>query len=275
MDAPHGEPGREKRRAKWGHRYTAWMGKAVLKALGSDQAGFWVDPRERLAVALDLPSADEALRMVDELGDRCRWLKVGMELFYAAGASLVHELRQRRYSIFLDLKIHDIPNTAASAVRSLCSLDVQILSLHASGGPIMIREALAAAGEIPSAPVLAGVTVLTSMNEAQLQAVDGTEPASARVLRLAHMGYDNGLRVFVASPEELTLLRGQLGREPYLIVPGIRPAGSNRDDQSRTATPRDAITRGASLLVVGRPITRAGNRRGATEAILEEIAAAL
>lgn len=234
-----------------------------------------IDPREHLAVALDVPDARGALRLVDQLDGRCVWLKVGMELFYAEGSALVRELRARGYRIFLDLKLHDIPNTVASAVRAVSRLDVQLLTVHAVGGPVMLEAAVVMAESLTDAPVLAGVTVLTSMDEAQLNAIGVTGPAEMQVVRLARMAWKAGLRALVASPLELAALRAELGPAPMLIVPGIRAAGAAGDDQRRTSTPRQAIAEGASLLVVGRPITRAPDPGAVAEAMLEEIATAL
>ena len=233
------------------------------------------DPRDRLIVALDVGSADDALKLADQLRDRCRWVKVGMELFYAEGRDLILRLQDRGFCIFLDLKVHDIPNTAAAAVRSVGSLGIQLLTLHAAGGPAMMEAASAQARLLPNAPLLAGVTVLTSMDEGQLRSTGVQTTPQQQVLRLAHLSLQSGLGALVASPLELRALRQNLGPEPILIVPGIRPPGNQADDQRRTATPERAIRDGASLLVVGRPVTQAADPVSAAEGILAQIAAGL
>ena len=228
------------------------------------------DPRDRLIVALDLPSRDEALAMVDRLDGSCRWFKIGLELFYAAGADLVRELRRRDFNIFLDLKLHDIPNTVAAAVRTLSQLDVQLLTLHASGGAEMLDTAQRAATECGTTRLL-GVTVLTSMDAAQLRQTGVPDDPADQVLRLARLTNDAGLSGVVCSPREVAGVRKALGPRATLVVPGVRPVSAALDDQKRVATPAEAIQAGASTLVVGRPITRAANPAEAAAAILEEI----
>ena len=196
-----------------------------------------------------------------------------MELFYAGGRDLVRRLQDRGFSIFLDLKVHDIPNTAAAAVRSVTDLKVQILTVHAAGGPAMLEAVAAQASLLPDAPLLAGVTVLTSMEGSQLGEVGVHATPEEQVLRLAALSLHSGLAGLVSSPLELLALRRRFGPDPILIVPGIRPFASEADDQRRSATPGRAIRDGASLLVVGRPITRAIEPARAAEAVLNEIAA--
>jgi orotidine-5'-phosphate decarboxylase len=226
----------------------------------------------RLIVALDYPDAQAALDLVDRLEGATRWFKVGLELYVAEGNSLVAELRRRGYSIFLDLKFHDIPNTVASAVRSAARLGVQMLTVHAAGGPAMLAAAAEAAGE--TGPILLGVTVLTSMDEAQLAATGILRSSARQVETLARMAYANGVQGFVCSPAEVANLRSQLGSKPLLVIPGIRPEGAATGDQRRVATPGAAIAAGASYLVVGRPITRAADPGAAARSILAEMQAA-
>ena len=233
------------------------------------------DPRDRLIVALDVKSAAEALQMADTLTGRCRWVKVGMELFYAEGRDLICRLQDRGFRIFLDLKLHDIPNTVAAAVRSLGELSVQILTVHAGGGPAMLGAASAQAELLRHAPLLAGVTVLTSMDEVQLASIGIAETPQTQVLRLAGLALKSGLTGLVSSPLEVAALRQQFGAAPVLIVPGIRPAGSAQDDQSRIATPEQALRDGASLLVIGRPIVRSADPARAVDSILAEMARGL
>ena len=238
-------------------------------------------PADRLIVALDFPSAASALELAGQLQGICRWVKVGMELYYAAGNSIVEQLTARGFSIFLDLKLHDIPNTVASAVRTVASSGASLLTIHASGGEKMMRAAADAAAA-PGSPRLLAVTVLTSMDSVDLRATGVCpEPgasldtlAQSQVLRLARLAHQAGIDGLVCSAEEISAIRTELGAAPLLVVPGIRPVGSDAADQSRIATPADAIARGASMLVVGRPITRAADPAKTAAAILTEIATA-
>jgi orotidine-5'-phosphate decarboxylase len=226
----------------------------------------------RLIVALDYPDAQAALDLVDRLEGATRWFKIGLQLYVAEGNSLVAELQRRGYSIFLDLKFHDIPNTVASAVRSVARLGVNMLTVHAAGGPAMLAAAAEAAGE--TGPILLGVTVLTSMDDAQLAATGVSRSSAGQVETLARMAYENGVQGFVCSAVEVATLRSQLGRKPLLVIPGIRPEGAATGDQKRVATPGAAIAAGASYLVVGRPITRAADPGAAARSILAEMQAA-
>jgi orotidine-5'-phosphate decarboxylase len=225
-------------------------------------------PSDRLIVALDFPDTGAALALVDRLHGATRWFKVGLELYIAEGNSLVAELKRRGYSIFLDLKLHDIPNTVASAVRAATQLGVDMLTVHAAGGPEMITAAVGAA---ESRLTLLAVTVLTSMDAAQLEAIGVTETPAAHVDRLAAMALACGIGGFVCSPNEVASLRKRLGSEPLLVIPGIRPEGADVGDQRRVATPAAAMAAGASYLVVGRPITRAEDPEAAARAIFEEM----
>jgi orotidine-5'-phosphate decarboxylase len=229
---------------------------------------------ERLIVALDYPDAKAALDLVDRLEGATRWFKIGLELYVAEGNSLVAELQRRGYSIFLDLKFHDIPNTVASAVRSVARLGVQMLSIHAAGGPAMLAAATEAAGETHSCLALLAVTVLTSMDDSQLELTGVSRSVSAQVETLARMAYANGAQGFVCSSVEVANLRSRLGSKPLLVIPGIRPEGTAAGDQRRVATPGAAIAAGASYLVVGRPITRAADPGTAARSILAEMQAA-
>ena len=228
--------------------------------------------RDRLIVALDVPGAEEAKELVDHLEGTCRWFKVGLELFIAAGPGIVETLTSRGCSVFLDLKLHDIPNTVAGAVRSAASLGAQMLTVHASGGPAMLSAARNALEGISNPPELLAVTVLTSMDAAQLRAVGLDRSAPDQVTLLARMGRDAGIRGFVCSPLEVAALRALTGPEGVLVIPGIRPAEAAIGDQKRTATPAEALRQGASYLVVGRPITQAADPARAADAILREMA---
>jgi len=231
------------------------------------------DPKDRLAVALDFPDARQALALVDSLGETCRWFKVGMELYYAVGNSFVQNLRDRGFNVFLDLKLHDIPNTVAGAVRSATQAGASLLTVHAGGGPAMLAAA-AEAATAPGSPRLLAVTVLTSMDAKELISVGISGTPAEQVLRLAKLAKAAGIDGMVCSAEEVSLLRAQLGPETMLVVPGIRPAGAATEDQKRVATPATAIIQGASMLVVGRPITQAADPAATAQAILKEIAQA-
>jgi orotidine-5'-phosphate decarboxylase len=233
-----------------------------------------LDVKDRLIVALDFPSAAPARAFLAQLDGSCRWLKVGMELYYADGNAFVQELRHLGYEVFLDLKLHDIPNTVAGAVRSATQASASLLTLHAAGGEAMMAAAVEAA-LIPGSPRLLAVTVLTSMDAAQLAGIGINVSPADQVMRLAKLAWASGIRGMVCSAEEVEALRAELGDAAELVVPGIRPAGAAIGDQKRIATPADAIRRGASRLVVGRPITQADDPNAAAAAILAEIAAAL
>ena len=232
-----------------------------------------LDPKDRLAVALDHPDAYQAMKLVDSLGQTCQWFKVGMELYYAAGNDIIRQLRDRGFDVFLDLKLHDIPNTVAGAVRSATKAGASLLTIHASGGPAMMTAA-AEAAKAPGSPRLLAVTVLTSMDDAQLAATGITASPAEQVLKLAKLARQSGIDGFVCSAEEVAAVRAATGPQTLLVIPGIRSAGAAIDDQKRIATPSQAIAQGASMLVVGRPITQAKDPAAAAEDILNEIAQA-
>jgi orotidine-5'-phosphate decarboxylase len=231
--------------------------------------------RGRLIVALDVPSAKAAEDLVARLAGACQWFKVGMELFTAAGPAIVETLTARGHSVFLDLKFHDIPNTVAGAVRSAASWGVRMITIHAAGGPAMLAAGKAALDGIADPPELLAITVLTSMDAAQLESTGIARSPSDQVSLLAEMSLASGIRGFVCSPQEVAALRALTGPGGVLVIPGIRPAGAKIGDQKRIATPADALHNGASYLVVGRPITQANNPAEAAAAILAEMADAL
>jgi orotidine-5'-phosphate decarboxylase len=230
--------------------------------------------RERLIVALDVSSGAEALALVERLENLVQWFKVGLELYLAEGNSIIHKVRERSHSVFLDLKLHDIPNTIAGAVRSVGASGAGMLTIHAGGGPAMLAAAQEAAVAMPSAPKLLAVTVLTSMDASQLAATGVTAPPGEQVLRLAGLAHGAGVRGLVASSQEVARLRAAYP-DLTLVIPGIRPAGAKAGDQKRVATPGSAIADGADYLVVGRPITQAPDPAAAAQAILDEMAAAV
>jgi len=238
-----------------------------------------VDPteeaRKRLIVALDVPSAAAALDLVNRLERTCAWFKVGMELFTAAGPAAVEPLVARGHSVFLDLKFHDIPNTVAGAVRSAAALGVRMMTIHASGGPTMLEAAQNALAGLADPPQLLAVTVLTSIDQTQASAVGIGRTPAEQVGLLAKMGLAAGIRGFVCSPQEVAMLRASTGPEGVLVIPGIRPGGTQSGDQRRIATPADALRSGATYLVVGRPITQAADPAEAAENILKEMAEAV
>jgi orotidine-5'-phosphate decarboxylase len=224
-----------------------------------------------LIVALDFPGTEQALSLVDRLEGTCQWFKVGLELYLAAGNQIVRALKERGFSVFLDLKLHDIPNTVAGAVRSVTPLGADLLTVHALGGPEMLKAAAEAAASSPGAPQLLAVTVLTSMDRTQLAAMGISETPADSALRLARMANGCGIGGFVCSPEEAAGMRAALPGA-VLVTPGIRPAGASLGDQKRVATPAAAIAAGATYLVVGRPITQAHDPQQAVCHILDEIA---
>jgi orotidine-5'-phosphate decarboxylase len=225
---------------------------------------------EQLIVALDFPEAAPALALAEQLSTTVQWFKVGLELYLAAGDRVVNELKQRGHSIFLDLKLHDIPNTVAGAIRSLGRLEPDLLTIHASGSVAMLRAAAEAAGSLPSPTRLLAVTVLTSLDAVALREIGVPDGPERQVLRLAQLAADCAIDGMVCSPEEVAALRAAHPKA-LLVTPGIRPAGASTGDQKRTATPDAALQAGASMIVVGRPITAAADPSSAAEAILREM----
>ena len=228
--------------------------------------------KEKIIVAVDAPNSTAALDLARPLlGEGCLF-KIGLQLFTAEGPSVVEKFRSLGARVFLDLKFHDIPNTAMEAVRSAVALGVEMTTIHLCGGPRMVADSVAAAED--SGMLVLGVTVLTSMDAAALEAVGVPSETEAQVLRLAAMGIGNGLRGVVASPLEIASLRAKFGSDLKIITPGVRPAGSGHGDQKRVMAPGDAIRAGADFLVIGRPITGAPSPLEALRAIASEMDAA-
>jgi orotidine-5'-phosphate decarboxylase len=233
------------------------------------------DPRSKLIVALDVPGRKDALAAVDELSAHVGYFKIGLELFTCEGPRLVEEIRERGEKIFLDLKLHDIPNTVRGAIRSACKLGIDMITVHASGGAAMLEAACKEAQSSDTPPLVLAVTALTSLSEEDMLhlGVDGS--MEQWVERLARMAFDAGIEGIVASAQEVHMLRSKMGSQLQLVIPGIRPAGNERQDQSRTATPSEAIHAGANYIVVGRPILQADDKAAAADLVTEEIAQAL
>ena len=232
--------------------------------------------RNPIIVALDVPTAEAALKLAEQLAPVAGGFKIGSELFTSAGPDIVRRIRERGAPVFLDLKFHDIPNTVAKAVASATRLDVQMLTIHTSGGLEMMRAGEKSAQDTAKSlglppPLVLGVTVLTSSNGGTLAEI-GCEPnVIAQVERLARLAVKAGLRGLVCSPLEIVALRKILPPDVQLVTPGIRTGAEKADDQKRTLIPREALQAGANWLVIGRPIYAAENPRAAAEKILESL----
>ncbi len=225
----------------------------------------------KLILALDFPSQRQALELVERLSPhQCR-LKVGKELFTRAGPALVDHLVRQGFDVFLDLKFHDIPNTVASACAAAADLGVWMVNVHAGGGLRMMEAARERLQQVTGPPLLIAVTVLTSMQQEDLQQLGVNTPVQEQVRRLATLARDAGLDGVVCSPRETRLLRSSLGPEFVLVTPGVRPAWAAANDQRRVMTPAHALAAGSDYLVVGRPITQADDPRAAAERVLEEM----
>lgn len=211
----------------------------------------------RIVVALDYPDAASALAFVDRLTPGSCRLKVGKELFTAAGPALLESIMKRDFEVFLDLKYHDIPNTTAHACKVAAELGVWMVNVHALGGRRMMEQARNILEAYSKRPLLIAVTILTSMNTADLEELGLPGEPSDWVMRLAALAQKSGLDGVVCSAQEATLLKQRLGKDFCLVTPGIRPAGSSADDQSRIVTPLQAVKNGSDYLVIGRPITQA------------------
>ena len=232
--------------------------------------------RNPIIAALDVPTAEKAFKLAKEIAPAVGGFKIGSELFTGAGPDIVKRIRATGASVFLDLKFHDIPNTVAKAIASAIRLDVQMLTIHTSGGLEMMRAAEAAAQQTANqaglnAPLVLGVTVLTSSDSHTLAETGCEADMGNQVSRLARLAVKAGLRGLVCSPLEIADLRQLLPAHIQLVTPGIRTGAEKADDQKRTLTPREAIDAGANWLVIGRPIYAAENPRAAAEKILESL----
>jgi orotidine-5'-phosphate decarboxylase len=232
--------------------------------------------RNPIIAALDVPIAEDALKLAQQLAPIVGAFKIGSELFTSAGPQIVRSIRGMGALVFLDLKFHDIPNTVAKAVAAAVQLDVQMLTVHTSGGMEMLKAAEQAAQETAwrlghSPPLVLGVTVLTSLDAGALKEIGLDANVDYQVRRLATVATKAGLRGLVCSPLEVARLRQTLPPSTQLVTPGIRTGGEKADDQKRTLTPREALDAGANWLVIGRPIYAAANPRAAAEDILESL----
>jgi orotidine-5'-phosphate decarboxylase len=229
-----------------------------------------VDPRDRLIIALDLDGVEEARAMVRRIGDHALFYKIGYQLAFSGGLGLVRELKEEGKKVFLDLKLLDIDNTVEKGVQSILTLGVDMLTIHAY--PKAMAAAVRAAGN--SGICLLGVTVLTSMDDSDLAAAGYSMPARDLVILRARQALAAGMGGIVCSAQEVALVRKETEGRLALVTPGIRPSGAESGDQKRVATPTDAITAGATHLVVGRPVTASRDPAGAARAIVAEIAQA-
>ena len=232
--------------------------------------------KDKLIVALDFSTLEQAQRCVLACGEEVTYYKVGMELYYSAGNEMIAFLKEHRKQIFLDLKLQDIPNTVSRAVRVLTRLGVDMINVHATGGLKMMQAARQSVHEEAqragiTAPKLIAVTVLTSMDEAEFTALNYKTTVADQVVALAKLAQQAGLDGVVASPQEAAQIRQTCGKDFLIVTPGVRPAGAATQDQSRITTPVQAIKNGADCIVVGRPITQAADPQTAAHAIQQEI----
>lgn len=229
-------------------------------------------PQDKIIIALDVPDTVGALRLLDSLGEPPALCKIGLELFTAEGPAVVKAVQSRGCGIFLDLKFHDIPNTVAHAVRSAAGLGVAMTTLHAVGGPLMLEaaaKAVAASGNKDL--LLLAVTVLTSMDAAQLSSTGISVEPKEQVLRLAGLSKDAGIGGIVCSPLEVTAIRESFGGDLRIVTPGVRPTWAAAGDQKRVMTPSEALAAGSDWLVIGRPITGASNPNEAYAKVVAEL----
>lgn len=228
-----------------------------------------IPEKDRIIVALDCDRA-RALELADMLRGKATWMKVGMTLYYQEGPSIVSELKQRGFKVFLDLKLHDIPHQVHGAARAIATSGADMVTVHAFGGVSMMEQAKAGLeeGSAGNQPISLGVTVLTSMGQEELNRNGVPGAVESQVANLAGLVREAGLTGVVCSPWEATRMRNILGAEAAIVTPGVRPAGASLDDQTRVATPRVAFDNGASHLVIGRPITKAEDPAAAFDAIV-------
>lgn len=224
-----------------------------------------------LILPLDVPTREQARPLLQQLKGTVPWMKVGLQMFTAFGTDWVREVADHGYKVFLDLKLHDIPNTVAKTIDSLAPLPIHMLTIHTSGGYAMMASARKAQQAANPDLLLLGVTVLTSINDEELRGIGCPDSPATQVSRLAQLGTSAGLAGFVCSPLEVGTLRAELPPHVQLITPGIRPSGADHGDQARVMTPADAARAGSTHIVVGRPITQAADPVAAAQAIVAEL----
>ncbi len=229
---------------------------------------------QRIIIALDVGSGEKALSLVNQL-ERAEIFKVGLKLFTAEGPSLLRDIHSLEKRIFLDLKLHDIPNTVAGAVEMALSHGVHMLTLHASGGKDMMSRAVEAAAKSQTRPLLLAVTILTSLKDEELRTIGMVSSAQDQVLRLAALAKEAGVDGVVCSPQEIDVIRQEFGPDLLVVTPGIRPLWASPDDQKRIMTPAQAVEKGADYLVIGRPILEAPSPSEAFLKIYEELEGAV
>ncbi len=234
-----------------------------------------IPARDRIIVALDC-SADQAMRLADQLMGKAKWIKIGMTLYYACGPSIIHYMKKLGFNVFLDLKLHDIPHQIHGAAFSAATEGADMITMHTLGGEKMLeagQDGVNKACELVGREktITLGITVLTSMDDEALSQVGIHRSAAEQVDLLAEVARTSGISGVVASPQEASMLRELLGPDAYIVTPGVRPKGSDKGDQSRVATPAEAFAAGASHIVIGRPITQADNPAEAFEAIAAEL----
>ena len=232
-----------------------------------------------IIVAIDTPEVDEATTLVSSLKNSVGAIKLGLEFFTANGAAGVQKITDQHVPVFLDLKFHDIPNTVSKAIKATAGINTFMMTVHTSGGRAMLQAAIDASNEVAyvtgkERPLIVGVTVLTSLDQADLNMVGIRDNVHDQVLRLADLAQSCGLDGVVCSPYEISLIRKQCGYDFTLVVPGIRPEGSDAGDQKRIMTPKEAIDKGADYLVIGRPITHAADAENAAKSIAMSLHAA-
>ena len=227
-------------------------------------------PQDRLIIALDVNTLQAAKKIIDETSDFCTTYKVGLELFSACGPAAIHLVKQAKARVFLDLKLHDIPQTVSAAIRQAVAQDVDFLTIHALGGSVMLKKAAQEIGPKCKLQLLA-VSMLTHHSDAEIKSMGFPQTSLELVLNLLQQAYQAGIRGCVCSPLEAPAVRAAFGPHMTIICPGVRPNGSASNDQSRIATPTMAIQNGADHIVVGRPITQASNIKQAAASVLREI----
>ncbi len=229
-----------------------------------------------IIVAIDTTDVEDASRLVGELKDSVGGIKLGLEFFTANGAAGVGRITEQQVPVFLDLKFHDIPNTVAKAIKATAGINTFMMTVHTAGGRAMLQAAIDASNEVSyvtgkERPLIIGVTVLTSLDQADLHMIGVKDNVHDQVLRLADLAQSCGLDGVVCSPYEISLIRKQCGHDFTLVVPGIRPEGSDKGDQKRVMTPKEAIAKGADYLVIGRPITESSTPQLAASAIAKTL----